>query len=137
MSHMFRSYSASIGNETRHLTKSPFKACVPEYWMLISSPWSAHTAPQPQPSSVPRPSLVLAQSYLIVALTNACLKKQWLNQNLEKTKEMNKDHSVLKGVSKSEQLWAKEWFQQNISMDGRVTILSADNLNCTIPSPLC
>ncbi len=32
----------------------------------------------------------------------------WKNQNLEKTKEMNKGHSVLKGVSKSEQLWAEE-----------------------------
>ena len=26
-----------------NLTKSPFKAAVPEYWMLILSPWSAHT----------------------------------------------------------------------------------------------
>lgn len=26
-----------------YLTKSPFSAGVPEYWMLISSPWLAHT----------------------------------------------------------------------------------------------
>lgn len=26
-----------------YLTKSPFKAGVPEYWMLTSSPWFAHT----------------------------------------------------------------------------------------------
>lgn len=26
-----------------YLTKSPLRAPVPEYWMLISSPWSAHT----------------------------------------------------------------------------------------------
>lgn len=27
----------------KYLTKSPFKAGVPEYWMLMSSPWLAHT----------------------------------------------------------------------------------------------
>lgn len=49
----FNYHKRTQGNETkgknlkssmrRYLTKSPFRAGVPEYWILTSSPWLAHT----------------------------------------------------------------------------------------------
>lgn len=40
---MFLTVLVQVHAKLFHLTKSPFKARVPAYWMLMSSPWLAHT----------------------------------------------------------------------------------------------